>query len=233
MITSKEQLDSIIQGLDLDSAHCDILYDLGCTFEYGYLIETNPITDIDLNKSYYWYEQAMLKGSLNAKVRFADFLSEGIACKRNINKATLLYLSCIEEGISIAAFNLATIYRNQSDYEQAFKYYLVGEELMSKEYGKKTYSLDVILCYLYGVGIAKDVDEAFRCLKIFTNQDNDYSWQYDIDEANYILGHLYLQGLGTPQNINKARYHLLKADKDQDHRSAQELLLIIGREVKL
>lgn len=234
MITSIEQYDSIIQSIKQnpiqEAIDCEILYDLGYFFENGLFDEEKVLVEIDLNKSYYWYREAMLKGSLNAKIQIANFLSEGKGCEKDIDQATSLYLSCIEEGLSIAAFNLGTIYRDQKNYNKAFKYYLIGEELMSKEYEKTTYSLNVIVCYLYGIGITKDIDEGVRRLKTFTNQKNDYSCQYDIDEANYILGVLYLQGLGMPLDIDKARYHLLKADQDQDHSSAQELLLIIGRE---
>lgn len=233
MITSKKQFDSIIEkamkASDKFSIEKESLFELACIFENGLFEGDKTLIEIDMAKSYYWYNQAMINGDVNAKVRIADFLSEGIECKKDINKAISLYLSCVEKGLSIAAFNLATIYRDQHEYNEAFKYYDLGEQLMSKEYGKKTYSLSVTMCYLYGIGVPKDFEKALARLECFVDHENNYSYQYDIDEANFILGTLYLQGTEIPQNIDKARSFLLKADEDQDHRPAQEMLLLIGR----
>ncbi|MBK9508458.1 MAG: SEL1-like repeat protein [Cytophagaceae bacterium] len=51
----------------------------------------------------------------------------------------------------------------------------------------------------------------------------------ELDEANYMLGKIYLEGEVIEKNIEKARFHFELADKDNDHSSAQEILLIIGR----
>lgn len=58
------------------------------------------------------------------------------------------------------------------------------------------------------------------------DQNNDYTCVYDIQEAAYILGTIYLS---QESNIDKARYYLSIANEDNDHNSAQELLNIIGR----
>ena len=64
---------------------------------------------------------------------------------------------------------------------------------------------------------------------IFKSVNNDVNSQYEIDEANYYIGKIYLEGEIVEQSIEKAGYYLELADSDGDHRSAQELLLIIGR----
>lgn len=53
----------------------------------------------------------------------------------------------------------------------------------------------------------------------------EYNCQYDIDEANYLLGLIFLQD----QNLDRARKYLKAADEEGDHRSAQEILRIVGR----
>lgn len=53
---------------------------------------------------------------------------------------------------------------------------------------------------------------------------------YEVDEANYLIDKIYLEGGVEAQSIKKARQYLELADKDGDHRFAQELLIIIGRQ---
>ena len=47
-----------------------------------------------------------------------------------------------------------------------------------------------------------------------------------------MIGKIYLEGEVVEKNIDKARYYLELADEDGDHRSAQEILIIIGRTPK-
>lgn len=55
--------------------------------------------------------------------------------------------------------------------------------------------------------------------------------QYDIDQANYLLGQIYLQGDIVAKSVDQAREYLNLelADKDRDHYSAQVILQTIGR----
>lgn len=233
MITSKKQFDSIINSAEhqigLYPLDNESLYDLGFIFEFGLVENDISIVEIDYKQSFHWYEQAMKKGNIDATLRIADFMSEGIGCKKNIEKAIVLYSICIDKELSIAANNLATIYRDMKDYVEAFKYYKLANDLMSKEYGIDTYSLNVAMCYLYGIGVEQDIDTAVEQIKKLVEPNNNYSCQSDIDEANYLLGLLYLQGKGVTKNLDKARYHLLNADLEADHPSSQALLLLIGR----
>lgn len=227
------QFDSIIEHATHKIEQCDLdnklLYDLGFVFEDGLVENGITIVEVDYEKSFHWYEQAMIKGNFDATLRLADFFSEGIGCTKDADKAIILYLSCIEKGISTAATNLATVYRDMGDFVNSFKYYSLANNLMSKEYGKNTCSIEVALCYLYGIGVKQDIDTGIELLEKLVSADNDYSCQFDIDEANYLLGSIYLQGLKVDKDIDKARYHLLKANLDEDHSSAQTLLLLIGR----
>lgn len=233
MITTREEFHKLINVAENNSSQYPIdnnlLNDLGYTYEYGLLENNNIVVDIDYEKSFYWYERAMKRGSLDATLRLADFLSEGIGCNIDLDKAICLYLICIDKGMSIAANNLATVYRDMKEYDEAFRYYNVAKELMSREYKKEVFSLSLALCYFYGIGVEPNFMNAKIELENLVGVDNDYSCQYDMDEANYLLGLIYLQGLGVNKDINIARKYLLESDKEQDHRSAQEILLLIGR----
>ena len=45
-----------------------------------------------------------------------------------------------------------------------------------------------------------------------------------------MIGKIYLEGEIIEQSLEKARQYLELANKDGDHRSAQEILNIIGKE---
>lgn len=52
---------------------------------------------------------------------------------------------------------------------------------------------------------------------------------YEYQEANYLLGKIYLEGDLKEMNLSKAREYLQLANEDEDHLSAKQLLLLIGK----
>ena len=68
-----------------------------------------------------------------------------------------------------------------------------------------------------------------KALEIFKKIEIGKNCEYEVDEANYLIGRIYLEGEVVEQSIETARHYLELADKDGDHRSAQEVLTIIGR----
>jgi TPR repeat protein len=192
-------------------------YELACYLEDG----KENIVEQNFSEAFEWYKKAYENGNIDATVRFADFLSEGINCKQDIDLAIKLYNIGIENGSSIASIGLATIYRDKQDFEQAFKLYTKTQEI------EKTYPLALALCYYYGIGTTEDKNKA---MEIFLNISNDsMTFQSDIDEANYYLGKIYLEGKIVAKSLEKARYYLGLANTDNDHSSTNELLLLIGR----
>ena len=195
-------------------------YEIGLYFENG---ETN-IVEQNLSKAFEWYQKAYEKGNIDATIRLADFLSEGVCCKQDIDSAIKLYNIAIEKGRSTASYNLATIYRDKQDFEQAFKLYKKTQEL------ERAYPLALALCYYYGIGTIEDKSKAMEIFLIISKKTiKDGNFPYEIDEANYYLGRIYLEGKIVKKSLKKARHYLELANKDNDHRSANELLLVIGR----
>lgn len=68
-----------------------------------------------------------------------------------------------------------------------------------------------------------------KALEILESLDKEKNTPYEMDEANYLIGRIYLEGEVVKQDLSKARLFLELADQDGDHRSAQELLILIGR----
>ena len=135
-----------------------------------------------------------------------------------------MYQKGIEKGISYAAINLATIYRDRSEFEKAFELYQTAQEL------DKTNLIELAYCYHYGIGTKQD---KYLALEIFQKIVNDNSenrnTEFEVENANYYIGCYYLEGEIVEKSIESARKYFNKANADNDHRNANELLLIIGR----
>jgi TPR repeat protein len=175
--------------------------------------------------AYNWTEKAAANGDISALNNLGNFLCDGLGCKKDINKAIEIYKQAISKGDSSSANNLATIYRDKGDYKTAFQYHLLAEKI-----AKINYSFVVGLCYYTGLGVS--IDKAKACkifLKVSADKQN-YQSQYERDEANYYLGLSYLTGDGVKKSLATARKYLKLADKDNDHRSSEELLIILGRQ---
>jgi len=194
-------------------------------YDSGLVIMDTQIIEEDQSLAFKWYCKAYENGRIDAATRIADFLSEGIHCQQNIALAIELYQKRIENGDGLAANNLAIIYRDQQEYKKAFELYKIAEDL------GKTSSLQVALCYHFGIGTEKDVKKSFEIFNNIANASSEHiNCQYEIDEANYFLGSIYLDGEIVEKSLTKARAFLQLANADDDHRSAQELLMLIGKE---
>jgi len=66
-------------------------------------------------------------------------------------------------------------------------------------------------------------------LSILENIKFPESYRYEVDEANYIIGLLYLEGEVIERSLETARRYFELANIDEDHQSAKEILYILGR----
>jgi TPR repeat protein len=177
------------------------------------------------NLAYKWTEKAAANGDISALNNLGNFVCDGIGCKKDIKKAIEIYKQAISKGHSTSANNLATIYRDKGDYKTAFEYHLLAEKI-----AKVNYSFVVGLCYYIGLGVSADKVKACKIFsKVSIDKQNCQS-QYERDEANYYLGLSYLTGEGVKKSLLAARKYLELADKDSDHRSSEELLILLGRQ---
>ena len=199
-------------------------YEVGAYFDSGLSINEEEIIKEDKLEALQWFQQSHKNGNIDATIRVADYLSDGEHCEKNVELAIELYKRGIDKGYSYAAKNLATLYLDSYDFETSFEFYQIAQKL------DKTNLIELALCYHFGLGTKKD---KFKAFDIFQNISNDNSFfrncEYEIEEANYYLGIYYLEGEVVKKSIDKARQYLAKANEDNDHRSANELLLIIGR----
>jgi len=193
-------------------------------YRNGLKIDNNEIIIENENESFNWTKKAYDLGDLQATEEYADYLTdkENGICEPNIELGIKLYEKCFQNGSKRAAHCLGLENRNKQQFDKAFEYYTKSEP--NEDFYQE---LTTALCYYYGVGVKADKLEALKILLRINNKE-EYT-TYEVGEANYLMGMIYLEGDVVEQDLDKARYYLELADQDGDHRSAQELLIIIGR----
>ena len=209
---------------NLDTADDETLYYAACYFDHGLIVENEITVEVDKQKAFTLYERSANNEHIYAKVRLADFYSEGQGCEQDIDYAIKLYLECVKGKSDIAALNLATVYRDRKNLDESFRYYQVAQELSISPV------IQLAHCYYYGLGTDVDRQKAYGIYKrVVDDADSTNNFQYDIDNACYHLGLYYLNGEIVVKSIEQARVYLELADKDNDHGLANELLLMIGK----
>ena len=191
-------------------------------YAFGLIIDNIEIVKINKKQSFEWIKKSYESGNIIATEKYADYLSNGEYkyCEKDIELAMILYEKAMDAGSEIATYNLGIEYRNKQNFKKAF-------ELYSKTNDSEKYfdELTVGLSLYYGIGTQKNKLKAFD---IFKNMNLELNSEFEIEEANFMIGKIYLEGEIVQKSIETARFYLKKANKDGDHRSAKELLQIIG-----
>ena len=170
----------------------------------------------DTKMAYEWTKRAYENGNAEAAEQYAYYVSNGIGCTKNTLLAMQLYKAAMKAGSLTAAHNLGTEFRDQHNFEQAFALYR-----------KDSTDFATGMCYYYGIGVQQNKLKAFRFFKGLLKNGSSLNG-YETNEANYMIGKMYLEGEVVKQSVSKARHYLLLANEDGDHRSAQQILWIIG-----
>jgi len=198
-------------------------YEVGTMYEDGIKFNTETIVKSNPAKALKWLLKSHKGGNSNATVRYADYLSKGICCKKNIPKAVRLYRSEIKNGSFLAFTNLAKTYSHENKWKKAVKLY---EQIQIKF---NVNSNELAHCYYFGLGVTKDKKKAQKLYrKIAKDKSVNRNCEYDINDANYYIGLHYLNGDIGKQSIKKARKYFKLANIDNDHKSSAELLMLIG-----
>lgn len=220
-IISIEQWKEALSKAEQDDKKAQL--EIAFILENGLVIDKKEIVIKDLQSAFNWIKRAFENGSKDAKIQYAHYLTDrnnpiGIL---DVETGMKLYEEEVKEGNDYAAYCLGLEHRNKQNFEKAFELYKQAQR--NEEFYK---DFTIGMCLYYGVGVEKDRLKAFN---IFKSISLPNVTGYELDEANYMLGKIYLEGEVIEKNIEKARFHFELADKDNDHRSAQEILLIIGR----
>lgn len=176
------------------------------------------------NLAYEWYKKSADLGNINGIIGLADYFDTEIDGVRQTEKAIRLYKKAIDLGSSIAAFNLATVYRDKGNYKKAFDYYSLSMTMENSDYHYK-----VGLCYYYGIGVGVDKPIAIKHFeKVVVDKLNTHT-PYEKDLANFYIGLSYLTGEGLKKSLVLAKKYFELSNIDNDNEVALELTLLIGR----
>jgi TPR repeat protein len=223
-ITTTEKWNDILKKAESDDATAQ--FEVATVYNEGLIIDNQEIVQMNLESAFNWTKKAFQNGNKEAKIQYAHFLTDrtnplGVL---DIELGMKLYEEEMNNGDKYVTYCLGLEYRNRQEFEKAFDHYEKANR--NEEFYQE---LTIGMCYYYGVGVTKN---KLRALEIFKSIALPNVTPYEVDEANYMIGKIYLEGEVIKKDIDKARFHLELADKDGDHRSAQEILIIIGRTTK-
>lgn len=199
-------------------------YLLATYYGDGLVIDNKVIVVPDEQKAFKWTTTAYENGSGEALIRYANYLADGGICEKDQRTAIALYKKAISNQDALGAVNLGRVYSQKGMYAKAFENYLLAEKM-----GHHC-SVEIGLSHYFGLGTDQNIRKAIACFKSVLSNEDVYSF-YEVEEVNFILGKLYLEGIHIPKSVSKAIQHLEKANADNAHRSARELLLLLKESI--
>lgn len=216
---TKEQFDKLLKKAQ--SGDSESQYTISDYYSEGLMIDNTIIIEPNESAAFEWTKLAYENGQKDALISYANYISSGLHCKKNESLAIELYLKAIEQKNGLGAFNLARYFSSIGNYEEAFQNYL-----LCKKMGER-FCLEVALCYYYGIGVEKNPEMAIKELQGIIDFP-EFSSEYELEEVNYLLGKIYLEGTFVEKSVEKAKSYFISAIEDKDHRSAQELIWLLG-----
>lgn len=137
----------------------------------------------------------------------------GINTEKDLDKAVLYYTkSAIKENVK-AQFALSVIAADGSDMDEAIYWW---EKAAGNGHSQAKFNL--IICYLYGIGIEKDVDKALGLMQKGVAESDG--------KIGYLLAREYYQGKNIPRNFELAAKHYLDSAKLGIHNSINDLSMM-------
>ena len=228
------------------------LHDPECSFMIGRYYYFGKSVTKDYLKAFYYFNFAAKNNYIEAMTITGYMYEKGLGVStKNYDLAIEWYERAAKHNIGGALYNLGNIYTKEEygklDKKKGFYYYkkaaennytkcfwAVGSAYLNGRGVKKNYkkavdwfikSIDnnghpaaywlLGYCYSNGYGVSKDKPRAIELYKKAS--------EFNIKEAQYNLGLLYLYGNGVTQNHEIAKWYLRLAVKNGD-RQAKKLL---------
>ena len=217
---SKDDLQKLKVKSKLGDAESQYL--LSNYYSDGLSIDNEVQIKPNLRKAFLLTKQAFENGDESALIAYSNYLLNENDKNYNEKLGIILLNRAIQKQDILGAYNLARHYSRKGNYKKAFENYILCEKFGGYFY------FDIGMCYYYGIGTMQDISKAIKYFKALIKNENWHS-EYEFEEANYILGKFYLEGIHLKKSISKALFHLNTADREDDHRSAQDILLLLKK----
>jgi uncharacterized protein len=177
------------------------------------------------SRAIHWYTLSAKQNHIASQIALGNLLSTGDAVKRDTEAAIFWTKQAIKQGSSSAAFNLGTIYRDLAKPVVAFNWYYRAVKM-----GDLDALFQLGLCHLFGFGTKTDYQAAKECFNQILSDKAGNICERTLEDAAYWSGIIHLLGIGgTKKSFKKARMLFEKANKDDDHEQANELLNLVGK----
>ncbi|MFA6805423.1 MAG: SEL1-like repeat protein [Candidatus Methanomethylophilaceae archaeon] len=173
----------------------------------------------DMAEAFRWYEMAALEGDPIAEFKCGYMLENGVGTQKDEKRSIEMFRSAAEKGIPEAQFRMASLAYDgkvPGGKAECAEWY---RRCAEKGYPAAMFNLAGML--YDGDGIEKDLPRSFRLYKQVAEETND-------GDAYFMLGRMYLEGLGTEKNAEMGFQAIGKA-ADAGCLPAQQLIESLRR----
>jgi TPR repeat protein len=169
-----------------------------------------------------WLQRSAEHGCAGAQTNLGNVLSNGAGARKDIEKALFWYKKALRSAYGMtAASNIAVTYRAMGNLRAAFRWFQ-----KSAVAGDDDALVEVGIHYYWGRGVKKSPVAAVQCFRKATKGKNICGTGRD--DAFFFLGLAHLEGQGVKKSVARARKLLQRANVDNDHPAARQLLKKIG-----
>jgi localization factor PodJL len=135
--------------------------DASAQFEVAVRLAEGLGMEPDLKQSFQWYQRSAMSGFPMAQFRLGTLYERGLGVKTDTARAQVWYGRAAEQGNVKAIHNLAVLHvsRAKPDYTEAAKLFS-----QSAAYGLSDSQYNLAMLYESGLGVPRDLKEAYRWL---------------------------------------------------------------------
>jgi len=198
-----------------EAGDAEAQWELGSWLEDGFTNRQGAlVVPEDRRAALSWFRRSAQIGNPNAQIHLGVYLCGGICTKRDDVKALFWFKRALRQNPSVAAHNIASIYRDREDQRRALLWY---ERAAAAGDGDALVEMGIQ--YYAGQGARRDPTHAVLCFREAI-RSNSIS-QLAREVAMYHLAVAYWEGLGVKQSNTKALQWLSLANRDDDFPAAQ------------
>jgi uncharacterized protein len=169
-------------------------------------------------KAAQWFRRAAGHGLSAAQNTLGVLLSNGDGVRKSVDEALAWLRKAFHAGNACAGQNIAITYREIGELRTAVKWFR-----KSAVAGEGDALIQLGIHYYWGKGVRKNPKAAVRCFRLASKVKNIS--EAGRDDAFFLLGVAYCEGEGVRTSIPRARRLFERANADNDHPAAREMLL--------
>lgn len=185
---------------------------LGDAFLYGKGVE------IDYAKAFQYYWKGADAGDARAQIGLSTMYLEGYSIPRNLDEAVFWALKAADQNVSQSWYSLAICYLAYHDAEKDREAFQIFKKL-SETNAAEAY-IELADCYLDGIGVAPNVQEAEVWYRKALLSD-----PYSVTSAKISLAQIYIHNAEFKDKIPLAIQYLTETAEEDNYDAQYELAI--------